>query len=213
MLCFRLTVTFVLGITWLMMSLDKLSDELLITECRKGNIKAFDQLFSRYFQKLCKYAAHHTNNPELAEELTMDLMVWLWNKKDVLEVKGDLSAYLFKAIKNAIYNHFRKTALAVDAIDDHLLQAAAAQTAEDNLRRDEIGQCYQMSLAALTPQRRKVFQLSREQDMTYAEIATHLNLSVKTVEAHISASLQLMRKHFKDYVNVLLLIAMLQFLN
>ncbi|HMG11045.1 MAG TPA: sigma factor, partial [Mucilaginibacter sp.] len=54
---------------------------------------------------------------QLAEELVMDLMLWVWNKRETLEVKGDLSSYLFRAIKNAIYNHFRKIELDTTSID------------------------------------------------------------------------------------------------
>lgn len=194
-----------------MMRFEEYPDDVLIAECRKGNRKAFDQLFKRYFHKIHKYAVHHTGNPELAEELTMDLMVWLWKKKDVLEVKGDLSSYLFRAIKNAIYNHFRKTELDTTSLDEVFIDTIAYQNAESTLAEQEIGACYRTSLEQLTPQRRKVFQLSREEDMSYSEIASHLNLSVKTVESHISASLQFLRKRFKEYADLIILIIIFNF--
>eukprot|EP01133_Synstelium_polycarpum_P002885 gene2885-3311_t len=188
------------------MAFEDLSDQSLIAECRTGNLKAFDQLFKKYFHRLYQYTLRHIDNPQLAEELVMDLMVWLWKKREEIEVKGDLSSYLFRAIKNSIYNHFRKTELATTSLDKVFIEAVASQTSEDSLAAKELGQRYQTSLAQLTPQRRKVFQLSREEDMTYPEIASHLNLSIKTVEAHVSASLQFLRKHFKDYADLILLV-------
>ena len=70
---------------------------------------------------------------------------------------------------------------------------------DDQLSKKELDEQYKINLTRLTPQRQKVFRLSREEDMTYAEIAAHLNLSVKTVEAHMTASLQFMRNSLADY--------------
>lgn len=191
------------------MGFKDLPDHLLIQKCREGNSKAFDYLFARYFSKLYKYTVHHTGNEQLAEELVMDLMLWLWNKRETLEVKGDLSAYLFRAIKNSIYNHFRKIELDTTSIDLVTAHPVAYGGTDDHLATRELQEQYQLSLAMLTPQRRKVFELSREHDMTYVEIAGHLNLSVKTVEAHVSASLQFMRKRFKNYADFITLIIFL----
>lgn len=191
------------------MGFKDLPDHLLIQKCREGNSKAFDHLFSRYFSKLYKYTVHHTGNEQLAEELVMDLMLWLWNKRETLEVKGDLSSYLFRAIKNAIYNHYRKIELDTTALELLTVDPVAYGGIDDQLAARELEEHYQLSLAMLTPQRRRVFELSREQDMTYAEIAGHLNLSVKTVEAHVSASLQFMRKRFKNYADLITLVAIL----
>ncbi|SDD77741.1 RNA polymerase sigma-70 factor, ECF subfamily [Mucilaginibacter pineti] len=194
------------------MGFKNLPDHLLIQKCREGNSKAFDQLFFRYFSRLYKYTIHHTGNEQLAEELVMDLMLWIWNKKETIEVKGDLSSYLFKAIKNAIYNHFRKIELDTIPIDLIIVDPPAYDNIDDQIAARELEEEYQLSLTMLTPQRRKVFELSREQDMTYAEIAGHLNLSVKTVEAHVSASLQFMRKRFKNYADLVTLIVVLNLL-
>src|ERR1700744_3531502 len=99
------------------MAFKDLPDLDLIKECRNGTARAFDVLFNRYFPKLYKYACYHVDDTQLAEELVMDLMIWLWNKRETLDIKGEFSAYLFKAMKNSVYNHFRRKELVVTSID------------------------------------------------------------------------------------------------
>ena len=192
------------------MDLSALPSLSLIKKSREGNERAFNILFERYFSPLYKYALHHTANAPLAEELVMDLMLWLWNRRETLDIKGDMSAYLFRAMKNTIYSHFRKTELSTTSLEVVEIDPAAYLSANGKLAAEEIAQQYKTSLALLTPQRRKIFTLSREEHMTYAEIATYLNLSVKTVEAHVSASLQFMRERFKDYADLMLLALVLK---
>jgi RNA polymerase sigma-70 factor (family 1) len=178
----------------------------LFNQSRDDDEQSFNILFDRYFKKLYKYTLSQNNNAPLAEEMVMDLMLTLWNKRDSLEIKGDVGAYLFRAMKNAIYSHSRKKELSTDPLDLLETDPIAYQTANSNLAVNEIKQQYKISLALLTPQRRKVFKLSREESMSQSEIARHLNLSVKTVESHISASLQFMRERFKDYADFMLLV-------
>ncbi|HEY0177525.1 MAG TPA: RNA polymerase sigma-70 factor, partial [Pedobacter sp.] len=192
------------------MDLKVLSSLSLFKKSRDGDEQAFNAIFDRYFKKLYKYTLSQNNNAPLAEEMVMDLMLTLWNKRDSLEIKGDVGAYLFRAMKNTIYSYSRKKELATDSLDLLETDPVAYQTANSNLAVNEIQQQYKISLALLTPQRRKVFKLSREEAMSQSEIARHLNLSVKTVESHISASLQFMRERFKDYSDLILLILILK---
>jgi len=194
------------------MDLKALPSLSLLDKSREGNEQAFNVLFERYFNTLYTYTFRHTNNAPLAEELVMDLMFWLWTKRDRLEIKGDVSAYLFRAMKNSIYSHFRKKELSTMELEPEELYVEAYQTADGSFEADEVEQEYRASLALLTPQRRKIFKMSRDENMSHSEIARDLNLSIKTVEAHVTASLQFMRKRFKDYADFVIIIIIIRFL-
>jgi RNA polymerase sigma-70 factor (ECF subfamily) len=185
----------------------EIADSELVTEYRNGNINAFNILFKRYFNKLYQYARRHTQNNELAEELVMDLMLWLWTKRDTVKLEGDISAYLFKAIKNAIYNHFRKKVLEMDSIDIHPEGSFMASDATDGaISMKELRSKYNDHINELSPQRQKIFLMSREENLSYKQIALKLNLSVKTVENHIAASIKHLKENFKEYANFLILL-------
>lgn len=176
---------------------------------RDADEQAFNALFDRYFKKLYRYTLAQNNNAPLAEELVMDLMLAIWNKRDSLHSIVNIDAYLFRAMKNIIYSHCRKNELSTESLDLLEIDPIAYQMANSKLAINEIEQQYKISLALLTPQRRQVFKMSREEYMSQAEIARHLNLSVKTVESHISASLRFMRERFKDYADLVLVVIIL----
>ncbi len=188
------------------MALNNLPDHILIEECRNGNDKAFNILFKRYFNKLYQFSLRYVKDSAVAEELVMDLLLQIWEKRYNINTDGEIGPYIFKAMKNTVFNHLRKktnTHVEFENTPEHLLQATASI---DDIEYKELTIVHQQAIDRLSPQRRRVFELSREKDMSHKEIATHLNLSVNTVENHISASLQFIRKRFKIYSDVIMLL-------
>jgi RNA polymerase sigma-70 factor (family 1) len=177
-----------------------LSDQVLIQECRQGKETSFTILFERYFNRLYKYSLHYVKDNDTAKELVMDVMFRLWEKRQTITFETDLAPYLYRSIKNAIYNHWRKKALETTSIDlaqhDHIL---LSRSADYELRTKETGKAYQDSLMKLSPQSRLVYQMSREEDLSHAQIADSLNLSVNTVKNHMKTALNFFRKNLKQY--------------
>jgi RNA polymerase sigma-70 factor (family 1) len=188
------------------MEFKNLPDHILIHECRIGNAKAFDVLFERYFNKLHFFSLKYLKDRALAEEMVMDIMVKLWEKKDDFRAGISIGPYLFRAMKNAIVDHYRKKGLETVFLEQSHEELHISNSTENELDFDELHQIYQLNLEKLSPQRRRVFEMSRHENMTYPEIARHLNLSVKTVESHISASLAYLRKSLHIYTDTLLVI-------
>lgn len=176
-----------------------LSDHLLLKECQQGRSKSFDILFERYFNRLYQYALHYIRDQEVAKELVMDVMLRLWERKDVLVIESSLAPYLYKSIKNALSNHWRTKALLTTTIDlaihDKVL---VSRSADYELNSKELEIAYRSKLSLLSPQSRLVFEMSREESMTHTEIADNLNLSVNTVKNHMKAALNFFRKNLKE---------------
>ncbi|SHF47408.1 RNA polymerase sigma-70 factor [Pedobacter caeni] len=183
----------------------KVSDKVLIEECSAGNIKAFNQLFERYFGLLYSFSLRYVKQGEIAEELVMDLMQNIWKKRTELNIKTEVKTYLFSAMKNVLFNHIRKKELVVvdlDILGDAF--PASTSTADQNLAYKELEKIYQLKLAELSPQRMKIFKLSREADLTYLQIADQMNLSVNTVKSHMLFSLKFLRENIKESVYVII---------
>jgi RNA polymerase sigma-70 factor (family 1) len=178
------------------------SDAKLLEECSKDNLTAFNTLFDRYFGKLYRYALSYVKDECFAEEEIMDLMMWIWEKRHTLDIKGDFKPYIFRAAKNATIKAIRKKAIAtspVEVIENSL--SFTAKPADHGLLFDELEQIYQKQLNSLSPQRKTVFSMSREQDLSHAEIAGNLNISVHTVKNHIKFSLNHFRKNIYQYTD------------
>lgn len=189
-----------------------LSDKELL-EASKDNIKAYNVLFSRYSGKLYHYALKYLNDTDVAEEVMMDLLFWVWEKRAEVKIEGTFSAYIFSAMKHAMIKQIRKKAICKEPIA--ILEnepGMVAQSADHEIECKELEEHFQLKLHELSPQRKLVFQMSREDGFTHAQIASQLNLSVHTVKNHIKASLSHFKESFKDYANVILLLSLFSIL-
>jgi RNA polymerase sigma-70 factor (family 1) len=180
----------------------ELPDHKLLDECAKDNLKAFNELFERYSTKLFNYGLRYVKDESFAEEAMMDVMYWIWEKRHSLNIYGEFQYYIFRAMKNATIKAMRNKAMAtvpVETIENH--EAFTTAPADHNLKVKEIAVQYNEKLNLLSPQRKLVFRMSREEDLSHAEIADSLNLSINTVKNHISASLSHFRKQLGAYAD------------
>lgn len=206
---------FLPGFVWLSMTkvIKDFSDRLLWDEYQGGNTGAYDILFKRYHDPVFNYALKNVPDREIAEELTLDVMLRLWQKKGDLVIDTDLRSYLFRSIKNAIYNYYRKKILSTIPIDLLTLQdIPVAGATDDKLKYFELEKIYHQKLNELSPQRQKIFRMSRERNMTYAQIAEETGLSVNTIENYMVITLRILRRELSEHADLtVMLIAIASF--
>lgn len=194
------------------MTLKNLSDQHLLMECRKGNTKAFDVLFERYFNKLNHFASKYIKQRSVTEELIMDLMLKLWEKKDIFDEERSIGPYLFRCLKNSMVDYFRKKELQTVPLAEFDTDNFMGDVTNESIAYKELQKIYMDHLSQLSPQRKLVFEMSRHENLSYRQIATDLNLSVKTVESHVSAALLYLRKKMSTYANLLIATILIHFL-
>ncbi|WP_316803150.1 RNA polymerase sigma-70 factor [Pedobacter nototheniae] len=184
-----------------------LQDIDLLKRYKGGDTIAYDILFKRYYAELYNYAFKNVRNTFIAEELTMDVMLGLWKKQGDIHVDVNLKAYLYRSVKNAIYNHYRKKILATVSLDEEIdANVVQSRPADDAIIYSELEKIYHQKLSELSPARRKVYQMSREENKTYAEIAKDMNLSINTVENYMVAALGFFKQHIKEHADFTLFI-------
>ncbi|RKR80518.1 RNA polymerase sigma-70 factor (ECF subfamily) [Mucilaginibacter gracilis] len=192
------------------MALKDLTDHSLLKKCRQDDQSAYEILFERYFRRLFNFTLHYIKDPVIAEELVMDLMLMLWKKRHQIELRGDLLPYLFGAMRNTVISHVRKRAIVTTSLEViHNEFTGLARSADYDLYSREAEGIYQQKLNKLSPQRRLVFEMSRFENKSYAEIAGQLNLSLNTVRNHMTASLQYFREHLGKYIDATLTVMLL----
>lgn len=171
------------------MSFKDLPDCLLLEKCHNDDQQAYNILFQRYFKSLYGYALKYTKDNALSEELAIDVMFRLWQKRIDISWDINLSAYLFRSIKNALISHWRKKELqTVTLVDEEITQEA--RPADYDLQRQDLEKLYHQTVDTLSPQCKLVFKMSREEEMTYQQIAEAMNISVNTVKEHMSVALK-----------------------
>ncbi|TZF83883.1 RNA polymerase sigma-70 factor [Pedobacter sp. BS3] len=190
------------------------SDNELFELWKGGNERCFQELFSRHFVRLYKFAARHFRDDGYAEETVMDIFFSVWRRRESIQLNGPFDQYLYKALKNRIIDHYRRPAPVTASFTDLPDSQYCTNSVEDILVDKELNLIYRQALEKLSPQRRTVYELSRIQGLSHREIAARLGLSVNTVENHISASLRFLRAYLRqnDLVTFLSLLLVNYFL-
>ncbi len=164
---------------------------------RAGDVRAFEAMFKAYYDPLCRYVARYVGSRDVAEDVVEDVFAWIWRERERWEVRGPLHPYLVTAVRRRAINHFRHDAVRGRAapllsLDPTYfaepVQADAVADAEELRCRIE------RTLAALPPRMREAFILSRDEGLSYEEVAFRMGISIKTVGVHIGRALAALRK-------------------
>ncbi|MBC9913924.1 RNA polymerase sigma-70 factor [Chitinophaga varians] len=170
----------------------------------QGDDTAFEAVFHYYRQRLLRYTFRYLKNEADAEDLTTEILVKVWQCRQSVNNSATFENYLFTIARHRVIKSWQKKV-------DHLfsLEAGGEPTdpaaATDPVLYGELMRHYQESLAGLPEQRRRIFLLHREQNLTYKEIAQQLNISPKTVENQISATLKQLRTQLAQHLASIIL--------
>jgi RNA polymerase sigma-70 factor (family 1) len=190
------------------------SDKELVVELRSGNEIVFETLFKNYYERLCNYANTFINDMAEAEEMVQGTFLTLWEKHENIEIHTSLKSYLYRAVHNNCLNKIKHYKVRQEHRDEYLKYADIEyEHTSQELIGQELEKQINRAIESLPPQCQTVFKLSRFENLTYNEIAEHLNISVKTIENHMIKALKILREQLKDYLPTLLFILWFKNLN
>lgn len=175
-------------------------DEDLWRELRSGSQWAFDAIFRRHYARLVLSAQAVVGERAVAEELAQDVMLELWRRRATLVLESTLAAYLHRSARNRALNYVRHERVIRDAEPELTATAGSPGTPDHDVRQAEIDAAVQAAIAVLPARCREVFELSRVQGLRYAEIASVMDISVKTVEAQMVKALRVLRERLAPWL-------------
>ena len=186
------------------------TDLSVLTEALKmGDRHAFEYIYRNYWYRIFLVAYRKTKSKEIAEELVQELFLNLWKKKESLQIH-QLENYLFTCIKNSILAYFESQSIKSRYIASTKTEIANAyHEAEQNISLYEINSALNKGLDSMPEKTKKVFQMSRFENLSIHEIAAKLKLSEKAVEYHLTKSLKLLKTLLKDFIISFLIITSL----
>lgn len=185
------------------MSNKEYTDSELVNLLIRNDEAAFSELYIRFKDRLYYFCLNLLKSREEANDIVQEIFIRIWESRNFINPDLSFSSFLYTMARNRILNHFRD----VD-IDEKVKSILAQRTPlEDNsIETDLIYSEYQKilkeAIEALPPQRKKIFNMSREENMSHKEIATQLGISVNTVQEHISESLRFIKNYFSKYADV-----------
>lgn len=194
------------------MILQDISDEQLIVLLKKGNESALKTIMFKYWEGMYKMAAHSLQNNLTCEDIVQEIFIQIWNNRTQLELKHSLKAYLFASTRYAIYREVKKELRLKKQHDSHDITYIEYHNPQNALEYDELLIQIEKAVKALPAQCKKIYKLSREEQLSHKEIAYSLKISTKTVENQITIALKRIRKAIMKNTSPIILLIISLFL-
>jgi len=174
-------------------------DHELVNELNRGNTKAFDLIFKKYYDNLCRFAFLMLHDSDLSQSLVQNVFVKLWERRFVSGEIKNLGGYLTMMVKNQIFDHMH------DRDNQHLVfektkSRMADESTENEIFRKNFEECLVIALSKLPERCRQAFELSRFEDLTNKDVAEIMDISVKGVEGLIGRSLKILRVELREFL-------------
>lgn len=173
-------------------------DNLLFEKVKKGDLKAFEVLFKEYYGPITRFALSMVRDKSIAEEIAQEIFMYLWEKKEQIELKTVFKSYLFTSAKYKAINYIKLELPKLQATTDleGIRGFSQPDMASDDSERLKIR--IQFAIEQLPEKCKNIFVLSRYGGMTYVEIAEDLGLSVKTIENQMSIALKKLKESLSE---------------
>ena len=186
------------------------SDLELLQLLAEGNEKAFKTLFDTYRNRLFYYISSFIKSEQVAEELVMDVFMKIWTGRELAAQINNFDAFLFRIAHNKSIDFLRSAAK--DSRLKELLweeiQVASGEQADTSLLIKEYEEKSREAISLLSPQRKKVYNLSREQDLAHDQIAEQLSISKATVNNHIVEARRFIRSYLSKNLDLTMIVFM-----
>lgn len=172
-------------------------DELLL-QIATGDEVAFAALFDSYWPGVYAHILSFLKDAGLAEEVSQDIFIKLWDVRATLGAVNDFRSYLFIATRNRIFSELRKKkTLLEDTTLDHL--TATALQPDEQLRYKEFYSQVMDAIEQLPARKKEVFKMSRLEHLSRKEIAAQTGLTYGTVNQYLIDATVFIRNRLKTF--------------
>jgi RNA polymerase sigma-70 factor, ECF subfamily len=172
---------------------DRTADHALIRRVADGDRCAFASLVEQYRGPLYRFVLRQVGRPPVAEELLQETFLRMHQGAPRYEPRAALSTWLFRIAANLCINEAEAAHSRHEALGETSERPHPQPTPAEDLERKEVGAAVEAALATLPPQQRAAVQLARFEEMSYADIAEVLGISVGAVDSLLQRARQRLR--------------------
>jgi RNA polymerase sigma-70 factor (ECF subfamily) len=155
--------------------------------------RAFSALFRTHYPGMCRFLVHILGSQSQAEDVAQDVFMYVWTRVDVIDESFPSRAYLYRAAHNSALNRIRHVRIERRWAEGQPAPEPASPTIAEEVAHDQLVEVVERAIRDLPERCRLVYTMSRQEELTYQEIAAVLGLSVKTVEAHMARAFRHLR--------------------
>ncbi|KQB39983.1 RNA polymerase sigma factor [Flavobacterium aquidurense] len=187
------------------MNIDDYNDNAtLIESLSKGDESAYSYLIDTYHHKLCVYANSLVKNIYSAEDIVQNVFIKVWEQRTRLKPDHALKSFLYKLVYNEFIDLYRKNQ-SLFSLEKSYYDALNSVIQEDDSESfQRVLNVVNREIQNLPPKCKEVFILSKKEGLTNIEIAEHLDVSIKTVEAQITKAFSILRSSLEEKVRSVL---------
>jgi len=168
----------------------------LLTMLKNGDQTAFSEIHDLYRKKIFLYAQSLCKFPDVSEEIVQEVFIKIWQKREQINTELNFGAYIKKITLNHVLNHLKKVAREKEMQEELFVYMQTIRSSTDeNLLEKELLKSYNEAIAQLPPQKKLIYNMSRNQDLNHDEIAAKLNISKNTVKNHMVEATRFIRKY------------------
>lgn len=165
-----------------------------------GDEEAFRTLFHAFTPSLHAAALQIVKQEETAREIVQETFLKVWVHKEALALMEKPEGWIYRAASNLSLSHLRKQASAWKWLQS---QSVTTDTSNDVLEKITFREARQLlhnAISALPPKRKLIFQLSRQEELSHAEIAEKLNMSQNTVKNQIVLAVKFIEAYIQQHI-------------
>ncbi|MCM0665977.1 RNA polymerase sigma factor [Flavobacterium tyrosinilyticum] len=187
------------------MKIDDYSDNtILIESLQNGDESAYTYLIDTYHHKLCVYANSLVKNVYSAEDIVQNVFIKVWEQRTRLKTDHSLKSFLYKLAYNEFIDLYRKNQSLFSLEKSYYDALNGIVQEEDSESFQRVLNAVNKEIQNLPPKCKEVFILSKKEGLTNIEIAEHLDVSIKTVEAQITKAFSILRTSLEEKVKSVL---------
>lgn len=186
-------------------------EQALIAALKMHDRKAFEKLYKEHYRRLFALAYRYVGQAPVAEEIVHDVFLTIWKIGGALKVQYSIKSYLSRAVINSSLNFIKKEKISNGKQHAFLVVESDPDIEnEQRAKKESLLNSLEDAMAILPPKCREVMYLSRFGKLKQQEIATQMNISIKTVKNHLTYGFQKLRELLeKQQQNLLLLLLIL----
>ena len=173
-------------------------DHIYLKRLASGDHDAFHSIFEKYFPKTKFFISSIIKSDAIGEELTQDVFVKIWTNREKLTKVKSFSSYLYRVAKNTAINYLNRKYLEEKYIQAQDNTDEKHISIEEDIYVKDLEILIALVVDTMPPQRKRIFEMSRYQNIDNDEIASILNISKKTVENHLNLALREIRKAVRN---------------
>ncbi|UMB59564.1 RNA polymerase sigma-70 factor [Lutibacter sp. A80] len=178
----------------------------LIQELKNGNDKAFNFLMETYYKNLCGYAYTLTNDKAFSEDIVQNVFVSIWTNKNNLKPNFSIKSYLFRSVYNEFIDQYRKNKPVIN-LEKKYLEALDIVVEKSDGEINELIDLVNKEINKLPSKCKQIFLLNKKEGLTHIEIAEYLNISIKTIEGHMTRAFKILSKKLgKEFNSIFFLL-------